>query len=49
MKNETTNTNEIINAFCDCCGNQESGAKAELVNLGWFLGSSEQFCPECND
>ena len=35
-------------AFCDTCPNEASGTKAALEAQGWFLGSREQFCPECN-
>jgi hypothetical protein len=35
-------------AFCDTCPNNASGTKQTLENRGWYLGSREQFCPECN-
>lgn len=47
MTNE--NTNETITGFCDICGNQETDNAETLKIEGWFLGSREQFCPNCND
>jgi len=43
-----TTIEQTVNAFCDCCDNQASGAREMLENRGWSLGSSAQFCPECN-
>jgi hypothetical protein len=48
MNNENTNT-ETITGFCDICGNQETDNAATLQSAGWFLGSREEFCPNCND
>lgn len=43
-----TNQNETINAFCDICDSEQNGTKSQLENSGWFLGTREEFCPNCN-
>jgi hypothetical protein len=48
MTSETTNETTIT-GFCDICGNQETGDTEALKSEGWFLGSREEFCPNCND
>jgi hypothetical protein len=49
MKMNTEQTNETITGFCDICGNQETGTADNLQSEGWYLGSREHFCPNCND
>ena len=39
---------QSITAFCDCCPNQATGVKDNLINQGWYLSQREEFCPECN-
>lgn len=39
----------ITEVICDICGNNAAGTKNELESRGWFCGSREQFCPECNN
>lgn len=39
----------LVSAFCDCCPNNATAARAALQSSGWFLGTREQFCPNCND
>jgi hypothetical protein len=46
---QSKQTTETINAYCDCCDNEARAEKAQLENRGWFVGSREQFCPECNN
>lgn len=36
-------------AICDCCGKSETDSKESLQREGWFLGSREEFCGDCND
>lgn len=43
------NTNESINAYCDCCDSQQKGTKEQLVNNGWGFSQGAEFCPNCND
>ncbi len=48
MTNEQT-TETTVDGFCDICGNEESGNVEALQSEGWYLGSREHFCPNCND
>jgi len=34
--------------FCDVCGTQQTVTTESLQIFGWFLGSREHFCPNCN-
>jgi hypothetical protein len=49
--NTATKTQQIetVEAYCDCCASQANGERSELESEGWFLGSREEFCPNCND
>jgi hypothetical protein len=49
--NAATKTQQVetVNAFCDVCDCQANGEKTQLENEGWYVGSREQFCPNCND
>ena len=51
MTDENTNTaaNEMANGFCDICGARETNRADTLRSEGWYLGSREHFCPNCND
>lgn len=44
-----TNFEMKTTAFCDICGDEQSGTENALKRQGWFLGHNEQFCPTCND
>ncbi len=46
--NESTN-NETKTGYCDICGNQETDTTENLKVEGWYLGSREHFCPNCNE
>ena len=37
-----------ITAMCDICGTSAGGTEKSLTDANWFLGSREQFCPDCN-
>ena len=43
------NTNETINAFCDCCDCQQKGTQEQLKLNGWCFTPGAEFCPNCND
>lgn len=45
---QITTFEQSVSAFCDCCDNRASGAEETLIGQGWYLGSRQQFCPECN-
>jgi hypothetical protein len=45
---QITTYEQTTTAFCDCCPNQGTGTRKELERRGWYLGSREEFCPECN-
>jgi hypothetical protein len=36
-------------AICDICGKVENDTPEQLASENWHLGSSEEFCPECNN
>jgi RNA polymerase subunit RPABC4/transcription elongation factor Spt4 len=36
-------------AICDICGEVETNNAEALKGEGWFLGSREEFCPNCNN
>ncbi len=49
MKNENQNSEiKVKEGFCDICGTQETASEKQLENRGWFIGSREHFCPNCN-
>ena len=37
-----------MRVMCDCCGNQSTGMKANLISQGWGFAQGSEFCPECN-
>ncbi len=45
---QITTFEQATTAFCDCCDTSADGTKNQLENSGWFMGSREQFCPNCN-
>ena len=50
MNNENTNDQtQTTTPYCDICGTQKTDSTETLKAEGWFLGSREHFCPNCND
>ena len=48
-QNFTVTTFEaVMRAHCDCCQNQSTGTKANLVQRGWGFAQGAEFCPTCN-